>query len=343
LDDSRGRGADRPVRVEDVAREAGVSPITVSRALSDPDKVRPETRQRVEEAVRRTGYVVNSIASILRSGRSSIVAVMVPSLRNPHCAEAMQGALDAFEGSRFRLMFHQAGYDDEPSREAVAAVAPFRPAAVMFAGTVRDPGAREALVALGAPVVELWGEESQPIDMLVASSTREGGRLMAAHFGERGFSRIAFCGHTVGRARWRVEGFREGLATLGRELALVVPMEGSRSVADGTAALAQILATLPDCDAIFFGSDILAVGALLAARRRGLQIPDRLAIAGSGDLDFARHVDPAITSVQVSDYDMGRRAGEMLLERLYGGHVAEPVIQVPPRLVARASTARAMG
>ena len=98
-----GRAA-RPVRVEDVAREAGVSPITVSRALSAPHKVRPETRERVMAAVLKTGYVVNSIASSLRSGRSSTVTVFVASLLNPHFAAAMQGALDAFEGSRFRLM-----------------------------------------------------------------------------------------------------------------------------------------------------------------------------------------------------------------------------------------------
>jgi LacI family gluconate utilization system Gnt-I transcriptional repressor len=109
-DTSRANGAGRTVRVEDVAREAGVSPITVSRALSAPHKVKSDTRQRVMEAVARTGYVVNTIASTLRSGRSPIVTVFVASLENPHFASAVQGALDAFEGSRFHLMFAQTGY-----------------------------------------------------------------------------------------------------------------------------------------------------------------------------------------------------------------------------------------
>jgi LacI family gluconate utilization system Gnt-I transcriptional repressor len=166
---------------------------------------------------------------------------------------------------------------------------------------------------------------------------------MAEHFGSLGFSRIAFCGHTLGRARWRVDGFREGLAAFGRELALIVPMEGNRTFADGADALERILTNLPDCDAVFFGSDILAVGALLAARRRGIEIPRQLAIAGSGDLDFAQHVDPAVTSVRVSDYEMGKRAGEMLLLRLNGGRVSDKVVEVPPRLVVRVSTAGVPG
>lgn len=332
---------DRPVRVEDVAREAGVSPITVSRALSTPEKVRAETRRKVEEAVRRTGYVVNPIASSLRSGRSSIVTVFVASLLNPHFAAAMQGALDAFEGSRFRLMFQQTGYSENLSPETVASVGVFRPAAIMFTGAVRNDTSRAALLELGVPIVELWGEISEPIDMLVGSSARAGGRVMGRHFGESGFSRIAYCGHTIDRGEARLAGFREGLAPFGLEPGFVLPLEGTRSVGEGLAALETILANLPDCDAVFFGTDILAIGAILAARRRGISVPGQLAIAGYGNLEFTEHVDPPITTVHVSDYEMGRRAGEMLLARLDGKTVDEPVIQVPPMLVARGSTRRA--
>src|SRR5690606_27569977 len=98
------------VRVEDVAREAGVSPITVSRALNTPSLVREETRERVNQAVARTGYVVNSIASTLRSGRSKIITVFVASLQNPHLSAEAQGIIDAFEGTLYRLMFSQTGW-----------------------------------------------------------------------------------------------------------------------------------------------------------------------------------------------------------------------------------------
>lgn len=340
LDDSGGKGTGRPVRLEDVARVAGVSPITVSRALSAPEKVRPETRQRVEEAVRRTGYVVNSIASTLRSGRSSIVTVFVASIRNPHFAAAVDGALDAFEGSRFRLMFQQTGHSDLIGAEVIASVAPFRPAGIIVANTVRDTDTRDALARLEVPLVELWGEVHAPIDMMVGSSPREGGRLMGRHLGAGGFRSVAFCGYAHSRGEARLAGFRDGLAEYGSAPALVVTRDGTPSVPDGMAALAEILQRLPDCDAIFFGTDLMALGAMIEARRRNIDVPGRIAIAGFGNLDFAEHLDPGLTSVNVSGYELGRQAGAMLLSRLTGEVVPQPVIQVPPVLLARASTVR---
>jgi LacI family gluconate utilization system Gnt-I transcriptional repressor len=154
------------------------------------------------------------------------------------------------------------------------------------------------------------------------------------------FRQIAYCGHTLERGNERFEGFEKGLAKFGRKCTLVLPKEGTRSFVDGMAALDEILDRLPDCDAIFFGTDLLAVGAIIAARRRGIAIPGSLALAGYGDLDFASHVEPSITSIHVSDYDLGRLAGEMLLKRLNGEAVARPVILLPLQLVTRQSTAR---
>lgn len=317
-----------------------MSPITVSRALRTPDLVRPETRQRVAEAVARTGYVVNSIASTLRSGRSAIVTVFVASLQNPHFANATQGAIDAFEGSRFHLMFAQTGYSESLRVEAVESALPFRPAGVMFTGVVRDEGMRETLKRLGVPVVEMWGDGEDPIDMLVASSTLEGGRIMGRHFGERGFRRIAYCGHVTARGGERLTGFREELAKFGMDVALTLPKEGTRSFADGIQAFGEILDSLPDCDAIFFGTDLLAVGAIIAARRRGMDVPGQIALAGYGDLDFAAHIEPPLTSVHVSDYQIGRIAGDLMRMRLENEAFDTPVIHVPLRLEARLSTER---
>lgn len=331
-------GPNRRVRLEDVARVAGVSPITVSRALSYPEKVREETRQRVARAVAETGYVVNSLASSLRSGRSSIVTVFVSSLLNPHFATSMQGVVDAFEGSRFHLMFAQTGYSDRLEGGAVAAALPFRPAGVVLTNVVRADETRKVLADLDIPVVEMWGETESPIDMLVGFSNAAGGRLMGRHFGEKGYRRIAYCGHTLDRGAERIAGFREGLAEYGASLVLVHPMEGTRSMADGMAALDAIIARMPDCDAIFFGTDIMAAGAVLRATECGIEVPQQVGIAGFGGLDFARHIRPSLTTLNIEGYDMGRLAGEMLLARLNGEPVARPVTDYPIALLAREST-----
>jgi LacI family gluconate utilization system Gnt-I transcriptional repressor len=332
-----GRNGTRSVRIEDVARAAGVSPITVSRALSAPDKVRKETRERVAEAVASTGYVVNSIAATLRSGQSATVSVFVANLQNSHIAAEVQGIVDAFQNSPYHLMFTQTGWSGEPTAEIIRSILPFRPAGMVLAGVGDDDATRQLLVGLDIPIVEM-GERPEPVDMLVQISSFEAGRLMGEHFGEMGFSRIAFCGHTIGHGARRLAGFRAALSNHGRAPALILSIEGTQLIADGVGSVERILAQLPDCDAVFYGSDLLAMGALIEARRMGLDVPGKLAVAGYGDLDFARHLDPPLTTIRVLDYEIGRIAGDMLRKRLEGRALAQTFIDLPIDLQLRSST-----
>lgn len=317
-----------------------MSPITVSRALSNPEKVREETRQRILAAVAETGYVVNRFASSLRSGRSSIVTVFTASLLNPHFATSIQGIVEAFEGSSFHLMFAQIGYSELVEIDVVNNVMPFRPAGVIFTGVIRAEATRSALSRLGIPIVEMWGHHDDPIDMLLGFSNHEAGRLMGRHFGERGFRRIAYCGHTAERGAERIDGFRAGLGEFGAELGLVHPMEGTRRVTDGMNALDDILTLMPEVDAVFFGTDMLATGALLRAQELGIDVPSRIAIAGFGGLDFTEHIKPSLTTLHIEGYEMGLKVGRMMLARLTGETVHVPISNYPIALLERQSTAR---
>lgn len=332
---SSGKGRRQMVRVEDVARVAGVSPITVSRALGNPSKVKEETRQKVAAAVAETGYVVNSFASSLRSGRSSIISVFVSNLQNPHFATALQGCADALEGSAYHLLMAQTGYSDTLQQQMLEQVLPFRPAAAMFTGLVQSEQTRETLRRFGVPVMEMWDYRPDPVDMLVGFSNAGGGRLMGAHFRERGFRKVAYAGRTADRGAQRLAGFSEGY---GGPPALVLPLEGTRTIMDGMQALEAVRSELPGCDAIFFATDLLAVGAMLRARQLGLAVPDDIAIAGYGDLETSRHMATPLTTVHVSSYDMGHAAGSLLLKRLRNEAIGERMVLSPIRLEARAST-----
>ena len=289
-------------------------------------------------AVEKTGYVVNSIASSLRSGRSSIITVFVANLQNPHFASAVQGAVDAFEGSRFHLMFAQTGYRDALRDDIVEILRPFRPAAVMFTGIPLHPEARRAMRGIGVPVLEIWGDGADPIDMAAGASIHEGARLMGEHFARQGYRHVAYCGQTKPPGGVGQQGFRTGLEVAGATLGYSLAIEGTGTLSGGMTAFRTVREVFPECDAIFFGSDLLAVGALIAARDLGVAVPDEIAIAGYGDLDFAVHMIPSLTTVRVSDYDTGRLAGLALRARLEGDRPYDPVIQVPMRLMARDST-----
>lgn len=339
MTDSTGKKpAGHRVRVDDVARVAGVSPITVSRTLSSPEKVSPATRERVLKAVEDTGYIVNSIASILRSGRSSIVTVFVASLLNPHFASAVQGAVDAFEGSRFHLMFAQTGYSGPHGADITDIVGPFAPAGVMFTGTPLDAAARRAMRELGVPVIEIWSDGAEPIDMVAGASIAHGARLMGEHLAGQGYRNVVYCGQTKLPGGVGLEGFRAGLQSAGGSLAHIHALEGTGTLSSGMQAFRKILEEFPATDAIYFGSDLTAVGAIIAARDAGIELPRQLAIAGYGDLEFAAHMVPALTTIEVSDYLTGKLAGQALRARLEGGRVDARVVEVPMRLVVRDST-----
>jgi len=332
--------ADRPVRVEDVAREAGVSPITVSRALRSPEKVKAETLERVRQAVERTGYKVNSIASSLRSGQSTFITVFVASLQNLHYAAAMQGLIDAFETSRFQLLFAQPGYDENIGAERLRAMLPFRPAALVFSGIVRNDGARSFLKTLDIPIMEMWGDTPQPIDMLVRTPGYEGGYLLGDHIGAQGYERIAYVGHAGTRASSRIAGVAAGLAKHGRKVSLQIPADGTTGMEEGITYFEQALNKLPGCDAILFGTDVMAAGAIVRASQMGVSIPGDVAIAGYGDLFFAAHTVPGLTSIHSDPYLIGRTSGELVRARLEGRRPPQPVVEMPLRLVVRPSTRR---
>ena len=325
----------RSVRVEDVASEAGVSPITVSRALSSPDLVKPETRERVMRAVERLGYVVNTYASSLRSGRSTIVSMFVSGIANPHTNAVMRGCAEVMEAKGFHLMVTQVDSLDTLKAEQVNAVQPLRPAALVFVGTVSSPELRQVIVERDVPVMEMWDLIDDPIDMLVGFCHRDGGRQMGRHFAEQGFRHPVYAGRTTGRGADRFEGFTEALADAGVK-PVAVPVTEPVSFAAGHQALLAAVAKEPECDAIFFSNDILAIGAsMYAATDPALA---RIALAGFGDIVFPDQLPVPLTTVRTSGREVGRRAGEMLLRRLGGDTIAERVVACESQLQVRAST-----
>ncbi|WIY24755.1 LacI family DNA-binding transcriptional regulator [Parasedimentitalea psychrophila] len=329
--------ATETVRIEDVAKLAGVAPITVSRALQNPGKVRESTRLKVAEAVKKTGYVANPFASNLRSGSSNIISFFVSDLRNPHFSNAMQGSADALEGSAYKLMMSQIGYSEEVEAEALNSVLPMRPAALVFTGLVQSTATRARLRDQNIPVMEMWDFTPDPIDMLVGFSNYEGGRMMGQHFGKCGYKHIAYVGRSQGRGAQRLQGFQEALLNTGASVERIFPMEGGRSLADGKKALGDLLEQFPDVDAVFFGTDTLAVGAIFECRTRGINLPEDLAIAGFGDLEVSGQLSTPLTTIHVASYEMGYEAGKILRNRLEGrdGEVTNATKLFPVTLMAR--------
>lgn len=317
-------------RLADVARLAGVSAMTVSRALRLPGRVAPQTRARVDEAVRALGYVPNLVAGALKSQRSRIVVAIVPTLTSAIFAETVEGMTEVLRAQGYQLLLANSGYAPETEESLVTAFLGRRPDGMILTGTQHTPELRAQLRAAGIPVVETWELAADPIDMNVGFSNRAAGRRLTEALLGRGHRRIVFAGVDPAfelRSRRRAQGYRAAMRAAGLAPAFHRLDDADRGLTmrSGARAAAALTALRPRIEAVIFSNDFPAFGALSECARRAIAVPGDLAIAGFGDFEVAREAHPALTTVRVPGREMGRRAAAMILERIAGGAPARRV------------------
>jgi LacI family transcriptional regulator, gluconate utilization system Gnt-I transcriptional repressor len=205
--------------LHDVARAAGVSPITASRALSNPGKVSEKTIARVQQAVEATGYIPNLLAGGLKSKRSLMVAALVPTISVAQFLPTVQALTEALDAAGYQLILGQSGYDHSREEALLNTMIGRRPDGIVVTGLVHSQAARDRLGRLGIPVVETWDLSDRPIDMLVGFSHLKVGSAVAGYFLGKGWQRLGIATGDDHRAAMRREGF---VSTVGRDVATVV-------------------------------------------------------------------------------------------------------------------------
>lgn len=329
----------RDLRMTDVASVARVSAMTVSRALRDPASVSPSTRRRVEAAVKQTGYVTNRIAGNLSSRHSNVVGLVVPSLRNSLFAETIQGVADTL-GQEYDLLVADSGYSLKGEEAAVLAFLRQRVCGVALHNTKHTLSTRRLLKEAGMPCVETGNVTRDPIDMSVGFSNFDAGFAMTEYLIGRGYRSIGFVSLPVrdnDRAAARRKGYIKALQRHRLPVDGRVILEAPSGLRSGGEALAELMNRKTSVDAVFLTGDVLATGAVLEANRRGWKIPDDVAIAGSDDNELQEIVVPSITSIRFPRYEIGRRAGVMILDRVTGQATAQPVLDLGFELMQRES------
>jgi LacI family gluconate utilization system Gnt-I transcriptional repressor len=332
-------GARRPL-LGDVAAAAGVSVVTVSRAMNAPGIVSAKTHARIEAAIAATGYVPDLVARSMAQRRTRIVAGFVPSLRDSIFADTTQGLSDELTRSGLQLLLGNTQYDPAREHELVAAMLGRRPDAIALTGAAHAPALRRLLREARIPVVEMWSLGGRPIDLAVGLSNRQAARVAAAHLVARGYRRIGFVGRPVAgndRARDRQSGYRDALRDAGLPAPPEWVWETDTTLEAGRAALDRL--ALPHrLDALLFSGDNTAAGALLACLERRISVPGRLAICGFGDLPIARALPGGLTTIRVDSYGIGARAGGLLVHALADARPRPRRIDVGFELVPRGST-----
>lgn len=322
------------VTLHEVAQAAGVSVMTVSRALSKPEVVSAETLERVLRAVEETGYIPNRLAGGLKSNRSMTIGALVPFIAVPQFLPTIQTLTEELDQAGYQLIFGQTGYDYVREPELLDTMLGRRVDGIVVFGLLAHTQGTERFRKLGVPVIETWDLSDRPIDMLVGFSQMNVGSAVAGYFLSRGWDKAGIATASDERASRRKQGFA---AAFGRDVPTAT-VKAPSNIGLGRQALAQLLEQEPNIRAIFCSSDGLAQGVVIEAQARGLRVPEDLAVVGFGDADFSAHLEPSLTTVRVDGSAIGRIAAQKILLRCSGQTVDETTTDVGFTIVERQST-----
>jgi len=326
------------VTLGDVAKLAGVSPITVSRALNQPEKVAPKTLAKVQQAIALTGYVPNLLAGGLASRRSRLIAALVPSIANTVYAETIKFFSEMMRDAGYQVLLGESGYTEEQEESLIATILRSRPDGVFLTGIHHSPQAKRLLLAANIPLVETWDITPTPLDVVVGFSHQAVGQAVAEYLLARNRGRIGVLSATDHRAQLRQQAFLKTLEAQGVTEVAISTVPVPTSFLAGRMGMAKLLDGGFIDGAVFCSSDTLAQGALTEIQVRGLAIPEKIAMVGFGDQPFAAHTVPSLTTIKFDRGLMGRKAAAALLAQFNNEPVAEKIIDVGFQLIERQTT-----
>ncbi len=337
--------AQKPVRIQDVARTAQVSTATVSRALSNPEKLSEDTRKAVFEAIRTTGYRVNHAARNLRMQRAGAVLILVPNLSNPFFSQILAGISDVFRKTDYSVLIADTKAPAEDNRRLVDYTLARVDGIISLDGSLR-PETMAHFESQGATDRMIFACEwvqDTPLPS-VRSDNVAGARLAMQHLYDLGHRDIA---HVTGPqdnvlTHERRQGMMEQRARLGLTMRDEWLIRGDFSLASGRAAAQRILAMEHRPTAVFCASDQVAFGLISTLSAAGLHVPRDLSVMGFDDIELSEYYVPALTTIRQYRRQLGARAAQLLLDRLTGKPSASDpsqVLTVDVELVVRDSTA----
>ncbi|WP_114011628.1 LacI family DNA-binding transcriptional regulator [Cohaesibacter intestini] len=333
------------VTIKDVAEAAGVSPMTVSRALRNVSFVTEETRLRIQQAVDQLGYVPNKAAGSLSSRKSGFVAMLLPSLNNQHLAETVHILTLELEKADKQLLLGYTDYLPDKEEELIETMLRHRPEALILCYDGHSQEARRRLDKVTIPVIELWETPDDAVQHTVGFSNFKAAYDMTRALLAKGYQRVAFLGEVNdegSRAGARREGFTAAMQDAGlsaHRVTHTATMPISLEAAADTCN--RLLDAFPDTDCIFCVSDPAAFGAMSALVERGVTIPDQIGLAGFGNFEISRFTHPPIATVGVDPVLIGKKAAELLLRILdqdgVGSSQVTEHIRLTPELMIRGS------
>ncbi|MGC3874682.1 LacI family DNA-binding transcriptional regulator [Halomonas sp. GXIMD04776] len=328
------------IRLKDVARQAGVSITTVSHVVNDTRRVAPETLERVQRAISELGYRPDSVARTLKSNRSHTIGMIVTTAHNPFFSAVIRGVEDHCFANGYSLVLCNADDVEEKQLTYLQTLLDRRIDGLIVMTSRNAPAFVEALKQQRLPTILMDAAPSADQDIAVVNDdSRLGAKLAIDHLLAQGFEDIALLTGPEDhpRSRERLAGALEALQAAG----IGMPVERivtTNLLADGGfRAMQRLLEHRPYPQAIFAFNDLVAIGAMRAAHECALRVPEDLSVVGYDDIELARYLSPALTTIHQPIYELGATATAQLIERLEHDRPLDPSLSLAPRLVIRES------
>ena len=332
----------RPVvRLSDVAKRAQCSAATVSRVLNAPESVNAEARQRVEAAVRDLGYTRNAAARALRSRRSQIIGIILPTLKYSLYSNFVEGAQAALARRDHSLLIASSDYSPERELFQARLLAERGIDGLVLIGDEHLPGLAALLDGQDLPYVVTYTSRGGVTHPIIGFDNAAAMSKVIDHLhglGHRDIAVVAGPRAMNDRVQDRIAGATAALQSLGVALPPERILEVPLSVAGGREAVSRLADAGPMPTGVVCTSDVLAYGAQIECRARAIAVPGALSVTGFDDLPPSAHMFPALTTIVIPSEEMGRRAADHLLARLAGEEPPQRVL-LPTQLVVRETTA----
>ena len=303
--------------IAEVAKQAKTSPISVSRAINNPDVVSKKLLARIEKAIEELGYIPNQAASSLASSESKIICVVFPSFSNAVFSDILDGINDVIAPAGYKIILGHSNYSEQEEVTLIKTMLEQNPAGMIITGIDQPENIKNILRKTKTPTIQIMELGNDPIDINVGISHEDAGYELTEHLYQNGYKNIAFIGARMDkRAQRRLRGYKKALTKfkMDPDKYVFTSLENT-SFKLGGSMMAEFVNRHSEIDAIFFSNDDLAAGALFECQSSGIKVPEQLGIAGFNDLEFASETCPSITTVSVPRYEMGTEAAKSILNK----------------------------
>jgi len=330
--------------MQEIAAKAGVSLATVSRTIHSPHLVRTETREHIREVMAEYRYVYNMTAGDFSKKRSSVIGVIIPTTKGAIFSNSTQIIQEKAQERGFSLIIGNTGYDGDAESTLLRQFQERRLAGIILTGfAIGQESAVKEVVQSGIPCVVIWETLEDSALSFVGFNNFTAAHSMTEYLIRLKHQRIGLIlgPYTkVRRARRRLEGYQAALRDSGLRYDARMVIEKQPTLQEGKEAMKKLLSMRQAPTAVFAASDMLALGALAAAKEKGFRVPEDISIAGFDDIDFAAFSNPPLTTVRVPASQMGEMAMDTLMEMIEGNSGEVRQITLDTELVVRGSCRR---